>query len=206
MSMRPRRTFDVRLPLILLMIMLLAACSKSPPATEATASTEPAPPPAAPSTATVARASTPCELITDAELHAVFNSTVSSRPERHDAFGIAACEWNGDFGRLLLQQWPSKGHTPQDEVRDLVSGFIDTSKPGARARVRLVSLQGLGNFATAVVEARDSKNGVLADIAVLSIARNGQTLVFLTDGLDEDQREEALRKLHQLGHYAYGRL
>ncbi|WDS34998.1 hypothetical protein [Pseudoxanthomonas sp.] len=205
--MRPRRPLDVRLRLILILLMpsLLMACGKSPPAAQITAPAEPTPPPpVAASTPTVA--STPCELITDAELHAVFSSTVSSRPERHDAFGIAACEWNGDFGRLLLQQWPSKGHTPQDEVRDLVSGFIDTGMPGARSRVRLVSLQGLGNFATAVVEARDAKNGVLADIAVLSIARNGQTLVFLTDGLDEDEREEALRKLRELGHYAYARL
>jgi hypothetical protein len=91
-------------------------------------------------------------------------------------------------------------------VRDLVKSFIDTSRPGAAQRVRLVPLQGLGNYATAVVEARDLPGGVLSDISAMSIARNGQTLVFLTDALDAQQRDASLKRLSQLGRYAYSRL
>lgn len=201
---RPPAAPSLRWLLLLLVASLLAACSKSPPAAPAVSAPPPTPTPAPGTPATTA--STPCELITPKELRAVFPGVATSTPEQHAAFGIAACEWNGEFGRLLVQQWASKGHTPQDEVRDLVAGFIDSSRPGAAQRVRLVPLQGLGNYATAAVEARDLPNGVLADISVLSISRNGQTLVFLTDALDEQDRDASLARLRQLGRYAYARL
>ncbi|SEM20939.1 Protein of unknown function [Pseudoxanthomonas sp. GM95] len=206
--MRPRRPFDVRLYLIVLiaLLQLLVACSKPAPQPAQAAAATPEPVAASAPPAEAVAKSTPCDLISDDELRAVFAGAITSKPEEHDAFGISACEWNGEFGRLLVQQWASKGHTPQDEVRDLVKGFIDTSRPGAAQRVRMVSLQGLGNYATAVVEARDLPAGVLSDVSVLSIARNGQTLVFLTDALDEQNRDEALAKLSKLGHYAYARL
>lgn len=201
--MRLRRSFDVRLWLLVLSVLLPVACNRTPPqATTPVATAADGDPPAV----AAAQADTPCELITDEELSAVFAGEAVSKPEEHKAFGIRACEWNGAFGRLLVQQWDSKGHTPQDEVRDLVKGFIDTSRPGAAQRVRLVPLQGLGNYATAVVEARDLSGGVLSDISAMSIARNGQTLVFLTDALDEQQRDASLKQLSQLGRYAYARL
>jgi hypothetical protein len=200
--MRPRRASDVRLWLIVLIVLLPAACNRTPPQAAASVTAAADAPPAP----VLAQAATPCELITDEELNAVFAGAVVSKPEDHKAFGIRACEWNGDFGRLLVQQWDSKGHTPQDEVRDLVKSFIDTSRPGAAQRVRLVPLQGLGNYATAVVEARDLPGGVLSDISAMSIARNGQTLVFLTDALDAQQRDASLKRLSQLGRYAYSRL
>jgi len=180
----------------------LAACGKAPPSAPAAS----APAVASSDPPATAGVSTPCDLITQEELRTVFPGVASSAPEHHNAFGIAACEWNGEFGRLLIQQWASKGHTPQEEVRDLVAGFIDPGRPGAAQRVRLVPLQGLGNYATAVVEARDPQAGVLADMSVLSLARNGQTLVFLTDALDEQERDTSLAKLKQLGGYAYARL
>lgn len=186
-----------------LVLIMLAACERTPPTAPA-AGTPPSYPVAA--TGTAPRAATPCDLISLDELRQVFPGEVTRAPEHHAAFGISTCEWNGDFGRLLVQQWASKGHTPQDEVRDLVAGFIDPKSPGAAQRVRMVSPRGLGNYATAVVEARDPSAGLLADIAVLSIARNGQTLVFLTDALDEQQRDASLDKLVQLGHFAYARL
>ncbi|MET1022965.1 MAG: hypothetical protein ABWX87_01520 [Pseudoxanthomonas sp.] len=200
--MRLRRASDVRLWLLVL-CLLQVACNRTPPqaATPMTAAADDGQHAAAP-----AQAATPCGLITDEELNAVFAGAVVSRPEDHKAFGIRACEWNGDFGRLLVQQWDSKGHTPQDEMRDLVKGFIDTHRPGASQRVRLVPLQGLGNYATAVVEARDLSGGVLSDISAMSISSNGQTLVFLTDALDEQQREASLKQLSRLGRYAYARL
>ncbi|WP_379654203.1 hypothetical protein [Pseudoxanthomonas sp. UC19_8] len=185
------------------LVLVLAACSRPPPPAAAPVA---APPSTAPVAEAKAKAETVCDLITADELETVFSGTSTATPEHHQTFGIKACEWNGDFGRLLVQQWPSKGHTPQDEVSDLVTGFIDASKPGARASVRMVSPPGLGHYATAVVEPRDLERGVLADIAVLSIARDGQTLVFLTNGLEGMERQAALAKLVQLGRFAYPRL
>lgn len=182
----------------LLLAVCLVACADSQPEAAVTA-------PAASTPAPRQIASTPCELITRDELRKVFPLAEGARQEQHDAFGIASCEWNGEFGRLLVQQWPSKGHTPRQEVRDLARGFTDGSEPDLD-RVRLVPVEGMGHYATAVVERRDPDRGVLADMAVLSISRDGKTLVFLTDGLDEFERDEALKRLSLLGGYAYQRL
>lgn len=190
-------------------LVVLATVTACRPAAQAPVSAAAqAPAAASPAASTPAKqaVSTPCELISQEELGTVFPGAARQRPEQHAAFGIASCEWQGDFGRLLVQQWASKGHTPQDEVRALVAGYIDRSRPGADQRVRLVALPALGNYATAVVEARDLPGGVLADVSVLSIARNGQTLVFLTDALDEQDRPGSLAKLTQLGRFAYARL
>ena len=143
------------------LVLVLAACSRPPPPAAAPVAAPVAAPPST-TPAAAAKAETVCDLITADELETVFSGTSTATPEHHQTFGIKACEWNGDFGRLLVQQWPSKGHTPQDEVRDLVTGFIDASNPGARAGVRLVSPPGLGHYATAVVEPRDLERGVLA--------------------------------------------
>lgn len=189
--------------------MAMAACDK-PAADIASSTTRTRPDPSA----TVADAGipatdpdSPCRLLTDAEVRAVFpNAGPGERERTREQYGIAACVWSGDFGRFVAQTWEAKGNTAEQEARGLSNGFVDPLNPAAGNSVRYESVAGVGEQASAIVESQDTQRGILTDIAMLVARKDGQMLVLMSDDLTHRDRSEALAKLQSLARSAAARL
>lgn len=162
---------------------------------------------ASPAATGVVSADPVCRLLTDAEVRAVFPSAGAGKPEHsREQYGIGACVWSGDFGRVVLQTWKAKGRSAEDEARGLVIGFVDPLSRDADANVRYEPLSGLDGPAWAVLETQDASRGIISDIALLATVKNDQTLVLIADDLARRNRSDALSTLRSLGKSAASRL
>ena len=194
---------------------VIGACSGSSPGTAALAAntTAPATPPSLPARVadSPAAASTepdsPCRLLTDAEVHAVFAGVKAGQPERsREEYGIKACQWSIDGGRFVAEVWKAKGSTAENEIHGLAEGFIDPTKPGAANNVRYEPIAGVGEQAFAVIETQDTRRGILNDIAMLVARKGDRIVVLLSDDLAHRDRVAALHMLSALGGSAAKRL
>jgi hypothetical protein len=157
--------------------------------------------------ATPADPNSVCRLLTDAEVRAVFPSAHAGEPERtREKYGISACLWSGDFGRVGLQTWNAKGRSADDEARGMVSGFIDPLSSSAADQVRYETLAGVGDQAVAVVEKQDATRGILNDVAMLTVRKDDRIIMLIGDDLAQRDRAQALAALTSLGAAAADRL
>ncbi|MEO6138546.1 MAG: hypothetical protein ABIP11_07785 [Luteimonas sp.] len=149
----------------------------------------------------------PCRLLTDAEVRAVFPGVKGGQPERsREEYGIKACQWSADGGRFVAEVWKAKGSTADNEIHGLVEGFIDPVNPSAANNVRYEPVAGVGDQAFAVIEAQDAKRGILTDIAMVVARKGDRILVLLSDDLADRDRAAALHALTGLGSAAAKRL
>ncbi len=198
-----------------LLVTVLAGCSKSSPGAAPTDAALPAttaqPNIAAngagdPAVAPMAPNS-PCRLLTDAEVRAVFPGVKAGQPERsREEYGIKACQWSADGGRFVAEVWKAKGSTADNEIHGLVEGFIDPVNQSAANNVRYEPVAGVGDQAFAVIETQDAKRGILTDIAMVVARKGDRILVLLSDDLAHRDRATALHALSDLGGAAAKRL
>jgi hypothetical protein len=147
-----------------------------------------------------------CRLLSNAQVQEVFPSAHAGEPERtRQKYGISACIWSGDFGRLALQTWQAKGRTADAEASDMVSGFIDPLSSAAAGNIRYESIADIGEQAVAVVEKQDSQRGILTDVAMLVVRKDDRIIMLLCDDLAQRDRVEALAVLKSLGAAASNR-
>lgn len=191
--------------------VVIAACGQSPSSGDATAAG--AVGSSAPATTTAVEASaavepdSPCRLLTDAEVRAVFAGAKTGQPERsREQYGIKACQWSPASGRFLAEVWKARDSTADNEIRGLAEGFVDPTNPGAKNNVRYEPIAGVGEQAFAVIETRDAQRGILDDIAMLVARKNDRILVLLSDDLAHRDRAAALQTLTDLGREAAKRL
>lgn len=181
-----------------ILTMSVAACSK--PVSDSSA-------PAVDAPSAVADPDSPCRLLSDAEVHAVFPGAGAGERERtREEYGISACVWSGDFGRLAVQTWKATTNSAEDEARGLAAGFVDPAQRAFAKNVRYESVAGIGEQASAVVEVQDAQRGILTDVAMLVARKGDRMLVINSDGLAHRDRAEALSKLRSLGQSAADRL
>lgn len=185
----------------------IAACGQSP------SSGDSAPAAAAPVAASVVKTNTavepdsPCRLLTDAEVRAVFPGAKAGQPERsREEYGIKACQWPVESGRFLAEVWKAKNGTAENEIHGLAAGFVDPTNAAAANDVRYQPIAGVGEQAFAVVETRDAQRGILDDIAMLVARKNGRILVLLSDELAHRDRATAMQALTALGRESANRL
>ncbi len=189
-------------------VAALALCAGgcSPPAASVNAT--PAGEDAAPSVAASAQveADSPCRLLTDAQVRAVFPGAKSGVPERsREEYGIKACVWETDGGRFVVQTWTAKGSV-DNEIRGLASGFVDPINSAAQNNVRYETVEGVGEQAMAVLETQDQKRGILADAALLIARRGNRILELQSQELPHRTRAVALQALTTLGREAVARM
>ena len=104
-------------------IAALALCAggcsqSSPPSNTSTAAAGAAP--LASAAAAPIDANSPCRLLTDSEVRAVFPDAKSGVPERtREEYGIRACVWDTPAGQFAVQVWASKGGSVDNEIRGL---------------------------------------------------------------------------------------
>lgn len=204
-----------RCVLACLLVTVIGGCSKSSPgsavpAADTTATAAPsniaADEAGGPSAASVEHDS-PCQLLTDAEVRAVFPGTKAGQPERsREEYGIKACQWSAEGGRFVAEVWKAKDSTADNEIHGLAEGFVDPTKPGAANNVRYEPIAGVGEQAFAVIETQDAKRGILTDIAMVVARKRDRILVLLSDDLSHHDRAAALRSLTNLGSAAAKRL
>lgn len=186
---------------------LIAACGQSPssgdPTSAAAAGSSPPATASAVDAGTAVEPDSPCRLLTDAEVRAVFPGAKAGQPERsREEYGIKACEWSPDSGRFLAEVWKAKGGSADNEIRGLAAGFVDPVNPGAANNIRYEPIAGVGEQAFAVIETRDAQRGILDDIAMLVARKNDRILVLLSDDLAHRDRAAALQALTALGREA----
>lgn len=207
MSIHARHSF---LGGIVALVLVAGGCSRSsaPNTSPTSASGAPlASVSSAPPSATLVEANSPCRLLTDAEVRAVFPSAKSGVPERsREEYGIKACVWDLETDRFVVQTWAAEGGNVGDEIRGLAAGFVDPLNAAAPNNIRYETLAGVGNQAMALVETQDDKRGILSDVALLVAKRGDQILEVQSQGLPRRARATALQALTTLGREAVARM
>ncbi|MGH8164257.1 MAG: DUF3558 family protein, partial [Rhodanobacteraceae bacterium] len=126
MSLHLRRRF-FRCAVVCAVAILIVACTNESPGTAAIAASAAASPQVTASDApnTAVEPDSPCRLLTDAEVRAVFPGAKAGQPERsREEYGIKACQWSPDSGRFLAEVWKAKNSTADNEIRGLAEGFV----------------------------------------------------------------------------------
>ncbi len=143
----------------------------------------------------------PCKLLTDAEVHDVFNGATAGKRDRSvDKYGILSCVWETPSDRLIVQTFAAKPGAVADELRSRVQGSIDPMLAGAADRIRYQSISGIGDQAMMVVEKANPELGILADMALLATQRGDRmAIVFTGTSLVSGDRDSALNALESLG-------
>ena len=195
---------------IVSLTLFAGGCSQSSVPATSSATTSAAPLASAsptPMSAAPVEANSPCRLLTDAEVRAVFPGAKSGVPERsREEYGIKACVWDMDTDRFVLQTWASKGGNADNEIRGLASGFVDPLNAGAQNNVRYETIAGIGEQAMAMVETQDEKRGILSDAALLVAQHGNRILELQSQELPHRTRAAALQALTTLGREAVARM
>jgi uncharacterized protein DUF3558 len=194
------------LPGAVALALFAGGCSQSAAPDASPAAASAAPLVASPAAAAPLEADSPCRLLTDAEVRAVFPGAKPGAPERsREEYGIKACEWDTDTDRFVVQVWTAKGSV-DDEIRGLASGFVEPFNAGAQNNIRYETIAGVGEQAMAVVETQDQKRGILSDAALLVAKHGNQILELQSQQLPHRARATALQALTTLGHEAVARM
>ncbi|MEO8810272.1 MAG: hypothetical protein ABI386_08505 [Rhodanobacter sp.] len=149
----------------------------------------------------------PCRLLTDAEVRVVFpGAKAGERNRSREEYGISACQWSSAHGDFVAEVYKAKGSSADNEIRGLVSGFVDPRKTAPDKYVRYEPLSGVGDQAFAVVEIEDVSRGILSNVSMLVARRGDQILVLSSPELPLRERSAALQALSELGREAAKRL
>jgi hypothetical protein len=142
----------------------------------------------------------PCALLAIDEVRQVLPGTKPGRIERGlEKQGILRCSWESPDGRLFLIASREAEDSAKDEARSWVQAFVDPLRLDAEKRVRFDVIPGIGDEAIAVVERRDTANGITQDAALISIKRGTWSVSLLAPQLARRERADALRVLTELG-------
>ena len=154
------------------------------------------------------QAADPCKLLTDADVRSVFPGASSGKLERsREKYGIQACQWAHPSGSFALQLWTAKKPGDHDgEVRGLAQGIVDPFNAKAKKAMRYETINGIGDGATALVEAAGKPSGVLNDMAMIVVQRGNQLLQMQSSDLARGDRAAALQALTRLARAATERL
>lgn len=148
-----------------------------------------------------------CRLLERSEVNATFSGAKSGEVDKsREQYGISACTWETEHGRVVAQYWKSVGASASEEASSLALGFVDPLKSGAEKNVRFESIPGVGSQAVAVVESQDAQRGILNDVAMLVAQSGDQILVIIAPQLAHSSRDSALGALKTLGSQSVKRL
>jgi hypothetical protein len=149
----------------------------------------------------------PCQLLTDAEVRTVFTGAKAGRVDRRrEEYGLVDCIWEYPGGSFGLQLSAAPSQSFDEEVKGNTTGFLDPMKGGAERAIRFEKLTGVGDRATAIVEATDRNRGILTNIAMLIAQRGKREIVLGSPDLVKRDRAAALKALQDLGKAAASRL
>jgi len=149
----------------------------------------------------------PCQLLTDAEVRAVFSGAKAGRVDhRREEYGVTDCIWDFPGGSFGLQLSAAPSQSFDEEVKGNTTGFLDPMKGGAERAIRFETVKGVGDRATAIVEATDRNRGILTNIAMLIAQRGKRQIVLGSPDLVKRDRAAALKALEDLGKAAASRL
>ncbi|MDZ4814242.1 MAG: hypothetical protein SGI99_16775 [Pseudomonadota bacterium] len=182
----------------LLAIFSLIGCTQK---NSEPAGTSPSPAASDPAAASGSVAGDPCNLLTDAEVHDVFNGATAGKRDRSvDKYAIFSCVWDTPNDRLTVQTFAAKPGAVADELRSRVQGSIDPMLAGAADHIRYQSIAGIGDEAMMVVEKANPELGILADMALLATQRGDRVAILFTGtSLVSGDRDSALKALETLG-------
>jgi hypothetical protein len=113
--------------------------------------------------------------------------------------GILRCSWESPAGLLFLIASREPEDSTKDEARTWAQAAVDPLRPDAERRVRFDVMPGIGDEAIAVVERRDTANGIMQDAALIVIRRGTWLVTLLAPQLARRERADALRVLTELG-------
>lgn len=148
-----------------------------------------------------------CRLLRSKEVAAVFAGAKSGQvDDSRKQYGITACTWPTERGKLVVQFWNSENSSAKDEAETLVLGVLDPMKGAARNNVRYENVPGIGEQAVAVVETRDEARGVISDCAILVAQHGDRILMVFATELARSERAKALADLTSLAKNAVARL
>lgn len=142
----------------------------------------------------------PCALLAVDEVRQAFPGSKPGSIERGlEKQGILRCSWESPAGILFLIASREPEDSTKDEARTWVQAVVDPLRPDAERRVRFDAMSGIGDKAIAVVERRDTANGIMEDAALIVIRRGTWLVTLLAPQLARRERADALRVLTELG-------
>jgi hypothetical protein len=151
----------------------------------------------------------PCTVVPLPEVKKAFPSAKpGARDTRIEKYGITECVWKDSNGVMLFGVQEFYGRSSaKEEAQNLGQAMVEGNVANA-LNVRYETLKGvgLGNEAVAIVEATDSKRGIVSAGAMLTIHRGERTLFLTTRTLPASERAETLKTLEALGKVAAKRL
>jgi hypothetical protein len=142
----------------------------------------------------------PCALLAVDEVRQAFpGSKPGSIVRGLEKQGILRCSWESPAGLLFLVASREPEDSTKDEARTWAQAAVDPLRPDAERRVRFEVMPGVGDEAIAVVERRDTANGIMQDAALIVIRRGTWLVTLLAPQLARRERADALRALSELG-------
>jgi hypothetical protein len=142
----------------------------------------------------------PCAMLAIGEVRQAFPDSKPGNIERGlEKQGILRCSWESSTGRLFLIASQEPEDELKDEARTWAEAAVDPLRPGAARRMRYEVMPGIGDEAIAVVERRDTANGILEDTALIAVRRGPWLVSLLAPQLARRERADALRMLGELG-------
>jgi hypothetical protein len=142
----------------------------------------------------------PCTLLAVDEVRQAFPGSKPGSIERGlEKQGILRCSWESPAGLLFLIASREPEDSTKDEARTWAQAAVDPLRPDAERRVRFDVMPGIGDGAIAVVERRDTANGIVEDAALIVIRRGTWLVTLLAPQLARRERADALRALSELG-------
>jgi hypothetical protein len=142
----------------------------------------------------------PCALLAVDEVRRALPGSEPGGIERGlEKQGILSCSWKSPDGRLFLIASREPEGSVKDEARTLAQTIVDPLRPDAERRLRFDVMPGIGDEAIAVVERRDTANGLMQDAALIVVRRGTWLVSLLAPELARRERADALRMLAELG-------
>jgi hypothetical protein len=142
----------------------------------------------------------PCALLTIDEVRQALSGSKPGTIDRGlEKQGILRCSWETPAGRLFLIASREPEDSAKDEARTFAQAAVDPLRADAERRLRFDVMPGIGDEAIAVVERRDTANGIMQDAALIVIRRGTWQVSLLLPQLARRERADALRVLTELG-------
>ena len=151
----------------------------------------------------------PCTVVPLADVQKAFpGAKAGVRSTRVEKYGLTECEWKDGAAVVFGVQEFYGNSSALEEAKGMAMGFLDPSNQGAARNLRYETLSGVGlaNDAVAIVEARDTKRGIMTDGAMLVLHRGPRTLFLTSPVLQARDRADALKTFEILGRIAAKRL
>ena len=151
----------------------------------------------------------PCTVVPLSDVQRAFPGAKSGvRDTRNEKNGITECIWKDAGGVVLFGTQEFYGSaSAMDETKSIGQVMVAFNRANARnVRYEILNGVGLGNDAVAFIEATDSKRGIVAGNAMLTLHRGQRTLWLTAPPLTTRDRVAAMKTFETLGRIAAKRL